>query len=209
MVWPRFSPRPILTCALAVIGNSQTSPLLCAPVAAGTCTVTLPSATVSLTGKVQGDLPRVLRDRALDRALVGTERVHHAVDHGLRRIDLAVAARDGVFALQRGIAVQRERVLPAEIIPVVDRQAHGDQRGILRELAHQPVGRRTGRAALAGEQLHDGARLSRRGRRGGGAGERGGEDDRCGSSSACSAVRVASNERHLTRPVDHPPLTSR
>ena len=40
-----------------------------------------------------------------------------------------------------------------------DRQAQGQDRLIVRQLAEQLVGRRAGRAALAGEQFDDGARF--------------------------------------------------
>ena len=75
-------------------GQSQTSPLRCSPCAAGTFTVTLPSATVIVTGNdsTARIAPR-LRDGVFDRGLVAAEHVHDAVDHHLRRIDLAVAAR--------------------------------------------------------------------------------------------------------------------
>ena len=66
---------------------------------------------------------------------------------------------------QRGYAGgrgDRQRVLPAEIIPVVDRQAHHDKRRIARKLAGELVGRRTRGTSLTGEQLNDRARLGRR-----------------------------------------------
>jgi hypothetical protein len=103
-----------------------------------------------------------LADRALDRRLVAAQRMHRAVDHRLRGVDLAVAARLGVSALTVRMAGHRQRVFPAEIVPVVDGEAHHDHRRIARKFAHQLVGRRTRRAALAGEQLDHGARLGLR-----------------------------------------------
>ena len=47
---------------------------------------------------------RRLPDRALDRRLVAAEHMHDAVDHHLRRVDLAVAARLGIGALPVGVA---------------------------------------------------------------------------------------------------------
>src|SRR5581483_7240299 len=61
--------------------------------------------------------------------------------------------------LARGETRIGERILPAEIIPVVYRHAERDDRGILGEFADDLVGGRTGRAALRGEQLHHRARI--------------------------------------------------
>ena len=65
------------------------------------------------------------------------------------------------------MAGDRQRVLPAEIIPIIDRETERNQARVLAEVAEQLVGRRTGRAALAGEQLDDGARLGTENRRDG------------------------------------------
>ena len=84
-----------------------------------------------------------------------------AVDDHLWRINFAVAARFGIGALAVGMTVQRERVFPAEIIPVIDGQAHRDQRRIARQLAEQFVGGGARGATLAGEKLDNGTRLGR------------------------------------------------
>src|SRR5215510_5408587 len=76
-----------------------------------------------------------LRDRPVDLRLVATLDVYHTVDNNLRRVDGAVAAHLGVATLPRRVPRRRQRVLPPEIVPVVDRQAHGDQGGILGQLS--------------------------------------------------------------------------
>jgi hypothetical protein len=68
--------------------------------------------------------------------------MNDAVHNGLRRIDGAVAARDRIGALALAVTVQRQSVLPTEIIPVIDRQAERDDGGIVRQIAEQLVGRR-------------------------------------------------------------------
>jgi hypothetical protein len=77
-----------------------------------------------------------------------------AVDYYLGGVDLPVAANLGVGALARRVGRAGERILPAEIIPIVDGHAHRHDAGILDQFAEQLVGRRARRAALAGEQLH-------------------------------------------------------
>jgi hypothetical protein len=104
-------------------------------------------------------------DRRLDGALVGAHDMLAAVDHRLRRVDVAVAARHGVVALALGIVVAGQRVLPAQPVPDVDVERQGEDvvaRGVL---GQQRIGRRAGRTALAGEQLDDGLRagVSRQG----------------------------------------------
>ena len=85
--------------------------------------------------------------------------VLRAVDHRLRRVDLTIAARLGIGALAVGVAGHRQRVLPAEIVPIVDRKAQRDHRRITGVFADQLVGRWAGRAALAGEEFDDRTRL--------------------------------------------------
>ena len=163
-MWPLFSPRPIATGTALVIGQSQTSACDVRRRAAGTFTVTLPSATVSVTGSDSGaaSAPR-LRDRVLDRGLVAAERMHGAVDDDLRRVDLAVAAR----ARHRRAAGRNGRAGPAcpsSRDSPNSRPAGSARRAMdrARQLAEQLVGGRTGRAALAGEQFDHRARLGRR-----------------------------------------------
>ena len=76
---------------------------------------------------------------------------------------LVAALLMGIGFLPRGVAGIGERVLPPEIIPIVDGHADGDERRIGREFPQELVGRRAGRATLAGEQLDDGPRLGLRG----------------------------------------------
>ena len=100
-----------------------------------------------------------LRDRALDRSLIAAERIGRAIDHDLRRVNLTIAAHARIGALacrMRGIG---ERVSPAEVIPVINRNAQCDKRGVVGQLPNQSVGRRTRGTALAGEQFENRARL--------------------------------------------------
>jgi len=87
------------------------------------------------------------------------ERMDAAVHHGLRGVDLAVAARSRIGLLPSGVAGAGQCIFPAEIIPVIDRDAHDHEGRVARELADELVRRRARRAALAGEQFHDGAGL--------------------------------------------------
>ena len=85
-----------------------------------------------------------LEDRLLDRAAIAAKRMHAAVHHHLGRVNFAIAAHLGIGFLPCGIARVGERVFPAEVIPVIDRQADRNQRRIERKLTHQLVGRRAG-----------------------------------------------------------------
>ncbi len=95
-------------------------------------------------------------DRRLDIGEAAADGMHHAVDDHLGRVDLPVAALGRISALALGEGVAGEGVAPAEIVPVVDRQAERDDVPALRQLAQNLVGRRTARATLAGEQLDNG-----------------------------------------------------
>src|SRR5262245_34638713 len=70
------------------------------------------------------------RDCLFDRRLVTAKRMRDAIDHHLRRVDLAVAARLGVCALPVSVAMQCQGVFPAEVIPIVDGKTHGHQRRV-------------------------------------------------------------------------------
>src|ERR1700674_1457593 len=106
-----------------------------------------------------------LAERALDRATLTADALRDTVDHHLRRIDLAVAAHRGIGLLALGMGVERERVAPAEIVPIVDRKRQHDQLLVAEKLAHETIGRRARRAALAGKQLDHRAGIFGRGRR--------------------------------------------
>ena len=82
-------------------------------------------------------------------------RVPRAVADDLGRVDRTVAARLGISALALRVAWGRERVFPAQIIPVVDRQGQRKDGGIFREVAQKCIGRRAGRASLARKKLKD------------------------------------------------------
>src|SRR5438105_3038430 len=100
-----------------------------------------------------------LRDRALDRAMIAAERVGRAIHDDLRRINLTIAAHTRIGALARRMRGIGERVSPAEIIPVIDRNAQCDERRVVGQLTYQSVGRWAGRTALTGEQFENRARL--------------------------------------------------
>src|SRR5512134_3821923 len=90
---------------------------------------------------------------------VVADRLAYAVEHGLRRINVAIAAKIRIALLPYGMRVKRERVAPAEIVPVIDGKAQRDETRVVRELAKQLVRLGAGRAALTGEQLNDRLRL--------------------------------------------------
>ena len=87
-----------------------------------------------------------------------------AVDDHLRGVDLPVAAGLGIGLLARREGRMGQRVLPAEIIPVIHREGQGDDVGLAREIGQNRIGRRAGGAALAGEQLDHRAGRVRQGR---------------------------------------------
>jgi hypothetical protein len=84
----------------------------------------------------------------------------------LRREHFAVAAHIGVGALPRRMGRRAERVLPAEIVPVVDREGQDEEVLVARQFARQPIGLGAGRTALAGEQFEHRFRRLRQCRRG-------------------------------------------
>jgi hypothetical protein len=76
----------------------------------------------------------------------------------LRRVDHGGPRRAAIAVLPFGEDGLGKRVLPAEVIPVIDMQRQGDHVLARGEVLHHRIGGRTGGAALAGEQLHhDGA----------------------------------------------------
>ena len=110
----------------------------------------------------RGRLRLVRGDLQVDRLGIVPDQPVLALHDHLRRVDRPAAHRLGIGLLPLGVLGFAEGILPAEIIPVVDREAHDDHRRIARVFAHQLVGRRTRRTALAGEQFDHAARLGRR-----------------------------------------------
>ena len=90
------------------------------PCASGTLTVNLSPAATRLTGSVIA-LSRVCAMAFSISALSLPMHRNGAVHDHLRRIDFAVAARARIGALPCGMQRRGQRVLPAEIIPVIDR----------------------------------------------------------------------------------------
>jgi adenylate cyclase len=108
-------------------------------------------------GNDRGRIARTLpRHGGKHRIAVRAEHLVAAVNHRLRRVDLAVAAARGVIALALGAVRRAQRVAPSEVVPVVDVERQGDDALPLTEFGQQGIGRRRGRAALTGKQLnHD------------------------------------------------------
>ena len=94
-------------------------------------------------------------DEPQDFLAVGSYCMIAAVDDHLRRVDPTVPALGCVGALALGVLGRSERVPPADIVPVVDVERHGDDALSADEVAHEGVGRRAGGTALAGEELDD------------------------------------------------------
>jgi len=72
-----------------------------------------------------GRIPPCLCNGFFNCRLVASKHMDHAIDDDLRGVDFAITAGLGISTLADGMAVQRQCVFPAEIVPVVDRQAHG------------------------------------------------------------------------------------
>ena len=91
--------------------------------------------------------------QALDRARLYPGLVGAAVDHHLRRVDVALLEGAGVDALPLGALLAGEAVLPADVVPVIDVEGQGDDVRPRCQLAEIQIGRRAGAAALRGEEL--------------------------------------------------------
>jgi hypothetical protein len=76
-----------------------------------------------------------------------------AIDDGLRRVDGAGAEGAHIVILPVGVVLVAQRVLPTEIVPVIDVVGERDDVVLGCQLGKESVGRRTGIAALAGEKL--------------------------------------------------------
>ncbi len=92
-------------------------------------------------------------ERIGDGGTAGAVDMGAPVDDRLRRIDRtgAESAHIGILAL--GVLLAAQRVLPAEIIPVVDVIGQCDDVLPGHEVGEKLVGRRAGTAALVGEEL--------------------------------------------------------
>ena len=100
-----------------------------------------------------------------DRRAIGSHHLAAAIDDHLRRVDLPAAELPRIDPLPVGRGLARERILPAEVVPVTDVKAERQDVALSRQLAQQRVGRRAGRAALRGEELdHDRPRIGVGGR---------------------------------------------
>lgn len=77
------------------------------------------------------------------------------VQDRLRRVDAVAAEHPRIGILPLGIFLGSERVRPSEIIPVVDMIGERDDLAFIDELLERCVRRRTGGAALAGEEFDD------------------------------------------------------
>ena len=134
--------RPRHAAAAGALLEAATETLICLPV----------SVIVTGTDITPSALLGIL-DRTFDAGAIAADHMRRAVDDGLRRVDVAIAAHLRIGFLARAETRIRQRVLPAEIIPVIDRHAQRDDGRILGELANDLVGGRTGRASLRCEQL--------------------------------------------------------
>jgi hypothetical protein len=76
-------------------------------------------------------------------AAIAADHMRRTIDDNLRRVDIAIAAHLGIGFLPCTEARVRQRVFPAEIIPIIDRQTERDNVRILGQLAENPVGFRT------------------------------------------------------------------
>src|SRR3546814_15477317 len=84
---------------------------------------------------------------------IGADDVAAAVDHHLRRVDVAQAELGNIVALALGVLCGGEGILPADVVPVVDVERQRQHARLVGQLSEQRIGRRTGAAALRGEQL--------------------------------------------------------
>ena len=76
-----------------------------------------------------------------------------AVDDGLRGVDRAAAKGAHIVILPVGVLFIAQRVLPAQIVPVIDMVGERDNIFLAGQLGEEFIGRWAGTAALAGEKL--------------------------------------------------------
>src|SRR3546814_9528433 len=82
----------------------------------------------------------------------GADDVAAAVDHHLRRVDVAQAELGNIVALALGVLCGGEGILPADVVPVVDVERQRQHARLVGQLSEQRIGRRTGAAALRSEE---------------------------------------------------------
>src|SRR6185295_18301572 len=81
--------------------------------------------------------------------------IEMAIDDDLRRVDAGSIHRLGIGFLAIGVGFRGQRVLPAQHVPVGDRQRECDDVLAFSEFRDNAVSRGTIAAALAGEELDD------------------------------------------------------
>ncbi len=91
---------------------------------------------------------------------VAAHHVGEPVDDGLRGVDLSVTARVGIGLLPGGEVRRGERVLPADVVPVVHGQGERDDAGTMGETRQHRVRWRAGRATLAREEFDHARRFA-------------------------------------------------
>ena len=91
----------------------------------------------------------------------GAVDMRSSVDDRLRRIDRAAAEGPHIGILALGVFLAAQRILPPQIVPVVDMVGERDDARPGGELGKKRICRRAGAAALAGEQLDYAQRLFR------------------------------------------------
>ena len=95
-------------------------------------------------------------DQGIDSRPIGTDGLGPPVDHDLRRVDVALMQGAAIGALAGSGFGRRKRIVPADIVPVIDMERQRDHVVALRELRQVGIRRRAGRTSLRREQLdHD------------------------------------------------------
>src|SRR5207248_3100143 len=91
--------------------------------------------------------------RSSHRRPVAAYIVVGSVDDHLWRIDIVIVALASIVALSLRVSRIGKRVAPAEVIPIIDVERNRDHAFRALKLFHESVRRRTGRTALAREEL--------------------------------------------------------
>src|SRR3546814_6511791 len=82
-----------------------------------------------------------LGDRAGDLAAVAADGVVAAVDHHLRRVDVAQAKAVDIVALAFGVLRLGKGILPADVVPVIDVERQRQDTRFAGQLDEQRIGR--------------------------------------------------------------------